>query len=189
MREDEKAAFAELLGQVMGVYRQPVSEFLIGVWWETCKAFELDAVRRAFSAYVRSPDSTAFAPRPSDITKILEGTSSERAAVAWIKVDRAIRTIGHYASMRFDDPLIHRVIEDMGGWVRLASTPTVDELNFVRIEFGKRYTALAARGQAYDPVPYLIGATEQYNAAHGYAIDPPRQLGRAASIPRLGTES
>lgn len=34
--------------------------------------------------------------------------------VAWNKVDKAVRQVGAWTSVMFDDALIHRVISDMG---------------------------------------------------------------------------
>lgn len=47
-----------------------------------------------------------------------------RATPAWVKVRMAIREHGAYASIQFDDPVIHSCVEAMGGWPFLCDTET-----------------------------------------------------------------
>ncbi len=57
---------------------------------------------------------------------MLGGSTQDAALAAWSKVDRAVREVGPYQSVAFDDALIHRVLFEMGGWIPLGSK-TEDE--------------------------------------------------------------
>ena len=61
----------------------------------------------------------------SDVVKEIEGSmgEDEKAFIGFIKVIKALEEIGPYKSIVFDDPIIHAVVEALGGWVELAKTP------------------------------------------------------------------
>jgi len=67
--------------------------------------------------HLMNPDTGQFLPKPADIVRMLGGRTLDRALMAWAKVDKAVRQIGTYESVVFDDALIHRVLHEMGGWV------------------------------------------------------------------------
>jgi hypothetical protein len=75
----------------------------------------------------------------------------------------------------FDDPLIHAVIEDMGGWIKLCESP-LKELPFTALDFQKRYRALVT----HPPLRYpgsLAGICERDNAKNGYVNAPALLIG------------
>ena len=51
----------------------------------------------------------------ADILRMMQGTSLDSALSAWAKVDKAVRRVGTYETIVFDDEIIHRVIHDMSG--------------------------------------------------------------------------
>lgn len=167
MREDDRKPFVELLTAAMDVYGKDMSKSLMYVWWSALERFDYAAVRGAFSAWMQNPDSGQFAPKPADIIRMIEGTTGDKAMLAWSKVDKAVRILGHYQSVAFDDPIIHCVIDDMGGWISLASTPTDKDLEFRGKEFVTRYRAYALRGVDEYPA-YLVGESESTNGRNGF---------------------
>ena len=42
MKPTDKPAFAQLLTDALAFYRQDVSTFALGVWWQACDGFDLD---------------------------------------------------------------------------------------------------------------------------------------------------
>ena len=90
------------------------------------------------------PEQGRFPPWPADIVKHLAGTRTDRSLIAWGKVLEGIRSFGGYSSVAFDDPVIHAVIQDMGGWPRLCAGST-DELPFEQKRFCETYRAYSTR--------------------------------------------
>lgn len=178
MRTDELSDFADLLAGVMDLYGKPISEFATTVWWEAMRPYDLPAVRLAFSRHVQNPDSGQFAPKPADVIRMLGGTTQDSALRAWAKIDKTVRHVGPYASVAFDDPLIHRVLHDMGGWVGLSSK-SEDEWPFVAKEFENRYRGYAMRNERPEYPPVLTGIAEAENVRRGLRSDPPRLIGDA----------
>jgi hypothetical protein len=52
-------------------------------------------------------------PKPADIVRNLQGTASDRSLIAWGKLLEAMRRVGAYRSVAFDDGAIHAAVEDM----------------------------------------------------------------------------
>lgn len=169
MRPEDKQVFLRTLGNVLSFYKQEINEFVTGVWWESLKAYDLNAVQHAFNRHAVNPDSGQFTPKPADIVRMMGGTSGDAALSAWSKVERAVRSVGQYVSVIFDDPLIHRVIEDMGGWVKMACCPSEDDFIFVAKEFQNRYRGFAMRSERPDYPAGLIGLAQATNAEKGMA--------------------
>lgn len=164
--EDAKA-FGELVRNVHSFYGKDASTFTIDVWWGAMKHYDLAAVRDALSRHCVNPDNGHFLPRPADVVRMLEGSTLDSAVFAWTKVDRALQSVGTYATVAFDDPLIHRVLEDMGGWTYLGQKST-DEWPFVAKEFQTRYRGYKAQRARPEYPPKLIGLVDAANTKQGF---------------------
>lgn len=156
MRVEDLPEFKECLELVMSFYGKDVTPAVISVWRAICQPFTLEQIKKAFNAHLANPDNGQFAPKPADIVRLLEGTKTDRSMVAWGKAHGAIAPVGAYRDVIFDDPIIHAVIEDMGGWVKFARTEN-DQLGYVQTQFCKSYQAYAARDDVIYP-PFLPGA-------------------------------
>lgn len=73
-----------------------------------------------------------------EIMSQVEGDAETRAIQAFAKVESAVRHIGRYSSIGFDDPIIHAVLNDMGGWIQFCNCKEGD-IPFKANEFLKRY--------------------------------------------------
>lgn len=143
---DKLGDIAELVTNVCKFYRQEVTGFTIDVWVNAMQVFEFDQVRRAFSAHLANPEGGQYMPKPADIVKVLQGTSTDRAALAWGKTLEAMGSVGAYQDVVFDDPAIHATVEDLGGWPKLCRTETKD-LSYMQHKFAESYRAYAGRGE------------------------------------------
>lgn len=179
MRNEDKPQFAKLMVALGEYYSKEVSDGLIGIYWSGLQHFDLPAVREAMNRHMQNADSGQFMPKIADISKMLAGTTQDRALQAWSKVDRAVRAVGNYRSVVFDDPLIHRAIQEMGGWVSLGAK-SEDEWPFVAKEFENRYRSYAMRSEVPDYPPVLIGIAEAYNEEKGFKSAPPMLIGNSA---------
>lgn len=166
MQLGDRKRFIACLTACAEVYGKPLSDAVLGIWWDALRAYEIDAVQEAIGRHLRNPDNGQFMPKPADIIRMLAGTSVDSAMVAWAKVDKAIRHVGPYASVTFDDPLIQRVLQDMGGWVQLGAK-TDDEWPFIGNEFRTRYQGYKQRAEIPEYPPVLIGIAEADNVRRG----------------------
>lgn len=167
MQPADHEKFSALLRGVYSFYRQDLSDFALSVWWEAMRPFDFAAVKDALNRHAVNPDNGQFLPKPADVVKLLRGSTQDGALVAWAKVDRAMRSVGTYASVVFDDPIIHRVVADMGGWVLLGYA-VEDEWPFKAKEFENRYRGYRSRSEFEYP-RQLVGMEEHENARAGFA--------------------
>ena len=78
-------------------------------------------------------------------------------------------------SVKFDDPVIHSVIESMGGWEALCSIENA-EMKWKRKEFENLYPIMAKREAHPDR---LIGMCDRQNLARGFDefVNEPKEIG------------
>lgn len=184
MTDTDKADFFRLIAGVHSFYRQEISDFANGVWWAAMKPFDLDAVKDALNRHCVNPDNGQFMPKPADVVKLLQGSSQDGALVAWAKVDRAIRQVGTYSTVVFDDPIIHRVLQDMGGWVALGAKQE-KEWPFVAREFENRYRGYRTQGGAGEYPRALVGIAEAQNGQNGFKSQAPVLIGNAGKAKKV----
>jgi hypothetical protein len=150
----EQDNFGELVTSALAYYRQDCTPFTLAVWWEGCKPFSLEQVSKALTAHATDADRGQYAPKVADIVRILGGTSTDRAAMAWGKVYDAMCGIGAYTDVVFDDPAIHATVNDMGGWPKMCRT-SMDDLSYLQHRFCESYRAYSGR-QGFD-YPRVLG--------------------------------
>jgi len=194
MRNDEAQKFLALMNGIGEYYGRKLSDVLLDVYWEGLKNYDFEAVSKALHLHIANPDSGQFFPKIADISRHIAGGHADRALIAWAKVDKAVRTIGNYRSMVFDDAIIHAVIMEMGGWIGLGMCD-MDEWPFRQNEFVKRYRGYLDRGGAGNDYPAkLIGQAEIHNQQLGI-LDSSRETAligdhsKAMEVMRLGSES
>lgn len=184
MKDSDKAQFFTLIGGVYAFYRQDMSQFAGSVWWQAMQPFDFAAVADALNRHCVNPDTGQFMPKPADVVKMLQGSTQDSAMVAWSKVDKGVRQVGTYASVVFDDPIIHRVIHDMGGWVALG-TKDENEWPFVAKEFENRYRGYRVRNETPDYPKQLVGIAEAQNSREGRVSQPPVLIGSSEAAKRV----
>jgi len=164
---EEKRRFLALFTGLSDYYNIELSKAVIGLYWEGLKQYDYQAIEKAAWAHTQSPDENGrWMPKISDLTKVLQGSTKDQASLAWSKVDRAIRTVGTYTDVAFDDPLIHRVIQDMGGWVHIGSKDD-DAWPFVAKEFENRYRGYKMKDEKPDYPRKMVGIASSQNGAQG----------------------
>lgn len=167
MKNSDRAAFAQLISGVMAYHRQPMSDQLMEVWWRGCQRWEFEQVATAIDALTADPEAGKFPPKIGDITRVLEGTHTDRSMLAWGKVLESMRSIGAYQDVVFDDPAIHAAVEDMGGWSKLCRSE-LSELGYVQTAFCKAHKAYVGRG-TFEYPRKLLGDRGGSGSDHDYA--------------------
>lgn len=172
MQQSDKQDFAQLVRDVLAFYRQDMTTFAFDVWWQACQRFELDQVRKAMTAHAMDPERGQFAPKPADVVRQLEGTASDRSMLAWGKAYDAMQRVGAYTDVIFDDPAIHAVIEDLGGWPKVCRTET-KEISYLQHRFCEAHKAYTGRGE-FDYPRRLMGDRSPDDEYTCKGLKPPR---------------
>ncbi len=145
MKPNDKGRFAQLLTDAMAFYKQDVSPFALSVWWQACERYDYEQVAKALTRHAMDPDRGQFAPKPADVVRQLSGTATDKAMIAWGKVFESMQRIGSYSDVVFDDPIIHAVIDDLGGWPKVCRVNN-DELSYMQHRFSESYRAYSNKG-------------------------------------------
>lgn len=175
LKKQDAHSFQELIMGVASVYGRKVDKVVLEVYWRAFEKYEFEAISQSYSAHLVDTDVGQYWPKPADIIRHIDGNKLSRALQAWSKVDKAIRSVGIYESVIFDDSVIHAVIEDMGGWIALCNV-SGDEFKFKGNEFEKRYFAKASQQNFRFPAR-LIGESEAYNSQNGHPVQKPTLIG------------
>ena len=146
MQPNDIPELVKTVTDVLAYYRQPVSEFTLSVWTQACQPYTLEQVRKALTAHATDPERGQFAPKVADMVRILSGTHTDRAALAWGKVHEAMGAVGAYTDVVFDDPAIHAAIEDCGGWPKVCRGE-VKDLSYLQHRFCESHKAYTGRGK------------------------------------------
>lgn len=182
---EEKRRFATLITGLSDYYKSEVSRAVLGIYWEGLKQYSYEAIEKACWAHTQLPDEAGrWMPRNADIIKMISGSTVDQAAMAWSAVDNAVRVRGTWDDVVFDDPIIHRVIADMGGWVKIGSHDD-DAWPFVGKEFQTRYRSFRMRGELPAYPARLTGMANAHNAAGGRPLLPPILLGDVEKAKRV----
>ena len=157
-------------------YNREISTGVIDLYWQALRRYDIEAIEVAIHRHLSNPDSGQFMPKIADIVRMIEGTTQDSAARAWSLLEEALQRVGTYRDIVFPDPIIHRVVHDMGGWISFGQKP-VKEWPFVAKDFQERYRAYRGRGDipAYPKV--LTGIVNGTNRSGGYELDPPEYFG------------
>ncbi len=185
MREEDFPAFSALIKAVAEYYGKPItSPDLITIYWNGLRDLNLAELRLALNLHLQNPDSGQFMPKIADIRRMIDGGTQDAAMLAWAKVDRAVRQIGVYVDIVFDDPLIHAVLYEMGGWAKFATTKESDWPHIER-EFVSRYRFHKTRMAIPEYPSVLRGISNTENLAKGLPEEPPRFFGDTATCERV----
>ena len=177
MKQIDYDEFDETLSAVAEQYSKTLSDGVKIIYWQGLIDYDLKAVQQALYRHIRNPDNGQFMPKVADIIKMLQGSTQDSALNAWAKVDKAVRSVGTQMSVAFDDPLIHKVIQDMGGWLGLGQRQET-EWPFVAKEFENRYRGFKARNEKVEYPKMLIGLYDAANIPNGFKESKPVLIGK-----------
>jgi len=175
MFKQDSLQFAELIAGIGEIYRWQFSPAAVEIYWRVLEVFRLEDVRAAIYSHIQNPDVGKFLPKPADIIMAIEGSSQNQALSAWSKTAYAMRSVGGYESIAFDDALIHVVIRSMSGWPKLCDVDD-RQLPFVEKEFLERYRGYVVKKPSSHP-KYLKGLIEMRNSVCGYTYPSPILIG------------
>lgn len=188
MTPQDHDTFAKMLLAVGELYGKQVSPTTISLYFKSLIEYDIKDIGRAFNLHVKNPDNGQFFPKPADLVRMLEGNTENQGMLAWVKVREAIGMAGPWRSVTFDDPIIHLVLFDMGGWPKLCDM-TADEEPFVAKEFEKRYRAYRVKGRPEKFPSHLPGLAEKQNSGRFAHKEPVMLIGvkeNANAVLRLG---
>lgn len=166
MNDSDKQEFAALMVGVAENFSAQVSQPGIAMLFDALKAYPIEQVRSACAAVVGSRKYTKM-PTVADFMEYIGGGNIEDVALVEAgKAIEAVKRVGGYTSVTFDNPTTMAVIEQgFGGWVKFCGEMTAENEKWVAKDFVRIYSAYSRQGIALTGI--LVGRTEIHNEAHG----------------------
>ncbi|MHB1562644.1 MAG: DUF6475 domain-containing protein [Leptospirillum sp.] len=164
---------AKVMQPVSELYGKNLTLEMLNLWFGLLKEYSIEEIQNAFSQYIQTESRM---PLPADILKILLGSSDDLALAALIKVENAMSRYGSYATVIFDDPIIHAVIPELGGWVRTCRL-TENEFTWWKKDFRERYQYHLRYGTLADLPAKLLGIYDERNILFGEKHQKPAVIG------------
>lgn len=156
--------FKEYMTLLCELHDRVLSDMMKDLYWKILEPFTDEQCEKAFKEIIYS---SRFFPKPADFKEVLCGKVKNVATMRWIDVFNAVGRVGHYASVKFADPVIHSVINAMGGWPQLCMM-TNDEAKWKQKEFERLYEVISEREGKHPD--YLPGESEMTNTPEQIAM-------------------
>ena len=148
-----------LLGEV---YSKEISQTILRLYWKLLEQYTDQECNLAFQTHMKT---SKFWPKPADLIFHIEGSKETRATLAWLQVDKAVRQIGPYENISFEDKHIHTVINVLGGWSQFQNVPSANHWNVVGRQFEKLYVSM--QSEERKDGDFLPGLIELDNSRKG----------------------
>ena len=109
----EFSTFMELISKVTAMPNGKNAKEVTHALFTFLSEYPFDVVK---CAVIKHCKENKFFPMLADIVRQIEGTTEERAAMAWALLLKARKKYELRKTIRFPNPAIHFAIEQMGGW-------------------------------------------------------------------------
>lgn len=145
MIDQDKDSFTEMMMAASEVYGKEITIPMIRMYFAALGPASIEQVQAAMMAHLQNPDSGQFFPKPADLIKQMTGTTKQqeaaiedRASLAWACIERDIRRIGSYGTLKLDDKQAMAAVKAMGGWQSICQTE-ISKMEWKRKEFIRMY--------------------------------------------------
>ncbi|WP_133408158.1 DUF6475 domain-containing protein [Parashewanella tropica] len=170
MTDHDKEEFAEIWSATYNLYSKQMTLPTLAIAFEALSHYDIKQIRSGLTSHIQSPEIGAFCPKPADVIKQIEGRGADKASAAWAKVLYAIHHVGAWSSIKFDDLLIHLVIEKIGGWASVCKLKEC-ELSFKQKDFIGHYQFLLNKPIPQSCPTVLKGIVDCQQSKSGHAIE------------------
>lgn len=158
--------FASSLTALAAVFDKAITPQITEIYFRILDRFDIEEVERGIS---KTCATLKFFPKPAELIDAICGGQADLEDKAHIEATRvltAIKRVGTYDSVAFDDPVTMAVIsQNFGGWHRFADMRESEEKWFLK-DFAKAYVSFARAGIKQNSA--LPGRAEIENNFRGF---------------------
>lgn len=151
-----------------------VTDARMDIYAEMLADLPIEKIKAGIITIIKTRTFAGNLPTVAEIREAIESEGvplESRAAIAWDKAMYALHSHGTYQSIKFDDPLIHHIIVQWGGWTEFGDWPA-EQTHWKRRDFIKLYEQYAKNGGLPEPRQHLIGEAEFENSVHSPGFIP-----------------
>lgn len=174
MNEKDEVRFLELFTGLCEVKNKKFSQVLLSVYFEALKEYSIEDVEKSIGNSIKLGKYPVI-PQPVELIEYITGGSEsleDKAIVQASRVLNAVRQIGGYSSVCFDDPITNAVIKQaFSGWGKLCNDLIEQDEKWFLKDFAKIYQTYSRNNIRHNG--RLIGKQEQSNISHGYSVITP----------------
>lgn len=176
MTKDDKTEFGRIWRAVRAEYGHECTAEGLRLVFNVLARFTIEQVKHGIAMHLNDTVSGRFKIQAADVIANIEGRGDERAGAAWSKLQRGISGVGSWDDALFDDPIIHVVVENEGGWVKVCGLDDND-MKFYQNRFIKQYVQYVSRSGDFKFPKVLTGTTNGDRIARGLEPNPPALIG------------
>lgn len=158
----EYKTYIEGIAMIQKVLDKKYTDDQTDYYWVLLKDIPEENFMLGINILLRERDSP-FLPTPADIRTFCTATRDTdleiRIARAKLLVKNALNSVGTYESVAFDDPIIHLIIRDAGGWIKLGKMTLKEYEDYLKWDFPRLYKAYAANKTSDIPL-FLEGISK-----------------------------
>jgi len=146
MNDVDKKEFATQMMLIAEIYDKPVSKEKMKIYFATLKEYSIDQVKIGIQSHMSDTDQGQFFPKPANIIKHIDGqlpNVTEKAELAWLEIENAIRFIGSYGTLKIEDKIAIAAVKSLGSWSDLCMT-NIDKMQWKKKEFIDAYELLSS---------------------------------------------
>lgn len=174
MKEQDKAEFVKQLTGLAELFDKKISDTLFEIYWQTLNDLPLEDFKRGVSNLALT---SKFFPKPVEFREQVLPNLDAQASLAYDKLHEAYLRLSPYHSVIFDDPVIHAVVNSLGGWIKLAGL-TIDDAKWYRKDFESKYKHYAPQIRNLNVPMKLVGQFEIDNSEKfSEFVKPPQIIG------------
>ncbi len=140
--DDKKLRFTNCINGLAGYFDKKVEPFLLEIYWKALKKHSIEDIEQGAFVLIAT---VRFFPKVVEWIEAMSGGAGkieDIAEIQAVEVLRAVKRIGVYNSVKFDDPVSIAVVQlCYGGWIRLCTELMSDGEKWFLKDFVKYYRA------------------------------------------------
>lgn len=176
MIESDRKGFYKSLITLAEVFDKKLSKEQCALYFEALKDMSVEDIAKACNVLIRS---VKFFPKPVEFRESMAINTDDLAAIAYAKFFKGCKQTPD-KTLVFDDPIIHAVIVNLGGWndELYDKWANIKDEVWLRKDFERLYQTFAKMGIPDNTPEKLVGRMELHNEGRwSWATPQPALIG------------
>ena len=192
MKTDELSKFTEIMVGLAENFSSTLSKPGLKMRFKALISYSIGEVESAAISIINDRKYLKMPTHAEFIEHIKGGSVDDFGSIEAGKVLKAVRQVGGYKSVVFDDATTQAVImQGYGGWIKLCEEMTTEQEKWLEKDFRRMYKSYTVGKIKHYGI--LSGITATFNSANGLpGVESPTLIGdegKAANVAIRGTQN